>query len=271
MTTLPTETIPWERFNAVIVTRHSIPEIYETCKKCIATIPYPKVIIPSANTIADQYVDQCLYNFKQYDWVINIDDDAFLTDPVALYDLLDYMDREGYDYCGMPDGLLYTPRDIFHPCSMNPFFNIFHIKTIWEKMTPHTARLRYHPAFLNKVDFRQLHPEIVKRTHEDIYTHPFPTYAEPFYSQFFALIAQCKPLQLYGKSFDYDENNKRIGILFPEDPWTTVLYNHEKKPFMVHTWYARSYFQSMDSTTPPNNKERIDRMMSYALRSQNLL
>jgi hypothetical protein len=223
------------------------------------------VVIPSANTLADKYVDQCLQDFKDYDWVINVDDDAFVTNPKALYDLLDYMDRENYDYCGMPDGLTYTPRDIFHPASCNPFFNIFHVKRIWSKMTPQTSRIRYHPSLLTKIDFSKLHPEIVGKTMDNIYTADFPMYSEPFYPQFFALLAQCKPLYLYGQSFYYDQNKKRIGIVFPEDPYTTVLYNHENKPFLVHTWYARSYHQSMDHTTPVNNKERIDRMMSYAM------
>jgi hypothetical protein len=266
-TQLPVAVIPWERFKAVIVTRHSVPAIYETCRRILDLIPYPKVAIPSANTLAHLYIHQCLFDFPQYDWVINVDDDAFLTDPAALYELLDYMDREGYDYSGMPDGLTYTPRDIFNPCSDNPFFGVYHVKSIWSKMTPEMLYgERYHPSLLEKMDFTKLHPEIMKRNQETIHTIPFSPNGEPFYPQFFGLLRHCRHLQLYGQSFYYDENGKRIGILYPEDPYTTILYNHENKPFLVHTWYARSYYQSMDHTTPPNNKERIDRMALYALR-----
>lgn len=262
--------IPWDRFNAVIVTRHSIPELYSQCSKILSIIPYPKVIIPSANTIAHEYVHQCLTIFPQYDWVINIDDDAFITDVHSIYELLDEMDEKGYDYCGMSDGLTYTPRDIFNPASMNPFFNIFHTKTIWQKMSPQTMMIHYHPSLLSKVNFTILHPEIQNRTQQTILQHPFPIDSEPFYPQFFALIAQCKPLFLYGRSFEYDENKNRVGILFPDDSMTTVLYSHKNKPFLLHTWYARSYHKITCPTTPPNNKERIDRIAKYALMQHGL-
>jgi hypothetical protein len=264
---MSTDDIPWNRFNAVIVTRHSIPELYQKSGSILSKIPYPKVLIPSANTIASLYVHQCLTAFPQYDWVINVDDDCFLTDIHAIYELLDYMQQNDYDYCGMPDGLTYTPRDIFNPASMNPFFNIFRTKTIWRKITPDTMQVRYHPSLLEKVDMQMLHPEIVGCNHSNIYKYNFQTNYEPFYTQFFALLAQTNALFLYGESYRLKKDGSREGVLFPEDPWTTILYTHTKKPFALHTWFARDYYGSTNPYTPPQNKERIDRIADHALAS----
>lgn len=263
--TQSTDYIPWDRFKAVIVTRHSIPELYKKSASILARIPYPKVAIPSANTLANQYIYQCLTIFPQFEWVINIDDDCFITDIHAIYELLDYMERNGYDYCGMPDGLTYTPRDIFNPASMNPFFNIFRVSTIWYKMTPETMQIHYHPSLLQKLDMSKLHPEIVGRDATTIYQHEFNSDYEPFYPQFFALLAQTKALQLYGQSFRPRPDGSREGVLFPEDPWTTILYTPDMKPFALHTWFARDYYGATNPYTPPQNKERIDRVAEYAL------
>lgn len=256
----------WSAFKAVIVTRHSIVELYEkNVNNFLAGIPYPKMIYQ--NPPAGDYIWNIINQFKgEYDWVINIDDDAFLADPSAIYELMVYMRDEGYAYCGMPDGLTYTPRDIFNPASMNPFFNIFNLAMIDTKAVIEHAW--YSPELLQSMDLSEYHPEIFNKTHATIYGHHFPDNYEPFYKVFFGLLGSTKALLLYGRSFYYNNQGQRIGIVFEDDPYTTVLYMPRAlgaRPFMYHTWYARDYYTANNATTPPNNRDRIDRMCEFAL------
>lgn len=257
----------WSAFKAVIVTRHSIAALYEkNVNAFLADIPYPKLVYQ--NPPAGNYVWNIITQLKdEYDWVINIDDDAFLSDPSAIYDLMVYMKQSGYAYCGMPDGLTFTPRDIFNPASMNPFFNIFNLTLIDPQAVLSNAW--YSPDLLYKMDLNEYHPEIFQRTHETIYSYPFSDNYEPFYKIFFGLLRSgAKALNLYGRSFYYNNMNQRVGIVFEDDPYTTVLYMPRAlgaRPFMYHTWYARDYYTANNTTTPPNNQARIDRMFDFAL------
>ncbi len=112
-----------------------------------------------------------------------------------------------------------------------------------------------------------LHPAIVGCDHETIYNYKFNYDYEPFYPQFFALLAQTNALQLYGESYRLREDGSREGVLFTDDPWTTILYTPNKNPFALHTWFARDYHGSTNPHTPPENKARIDRVAEYALNS----
>lgn len=260
----------WSDFKAVIVTRHSIAELYEkNVNAFLAGIPYPKMVFQ--NPPAGDYVWHIITQFRaDYDWVINIDDDAFLSDPSAIYKLLVYMRDNQYAYCGMPDGLTYTPRDIFNPASMNPFFNIFNLALINPEEIAKNAW--YSADLLRKMDLSEYHPEIFQKTHETIYNYQFSDNYEPFYRIFFGLLRSgAKALLLYGRSFYYEGPEcatRRVGIVFPDDPYTTVLYMPRvlgAQPFIYHTWYARDYYSANNPTTPPNNRARIDRMFEFAL------
>lgn len=260
----------WSRFNAVIITRHSLEPLYAKTRVILDKLPYPKVTI--TNPPADEYIWRCLTDFEnKYDWVINIDDDAFLTDFGALYELLEIMERDGYDYCGMPDGLTYTPRDIFNPASMNPFFNIFHIPSILPKLMAYQhGRIEYSATLVrNMVPALKaggFHPEIHKRSWEDIHLHPFSPSYEPFYPIFFLLLnAGCKPLLMYGRSWTNQADGSRLGAMISDDTWTTVLYTPTGRELLYHTWLARDYLEKHNHYTPDNNRERIDKAYELAL------
>ena len=127
----------WSRFNAVIVTRHSDVTLYGKCAAFLAHIPYPRIVIK--NPRPDEYMDRILglterKDFESYDWIINVDDDAFLWNPARLWALMAHMERTGHHYCGMSDGLTLTPREWGNPASMNPFFNVFHMSAIREQV-----------------------------------------------------------------------------------------------------------------------------------------
>ena len=289
-TQVPT-TIPWQRFNAAFVTRHSmhdekIHDLYRMNLRILNQIPYPAICVQ--NPPALDYLVHCVDAYKdKYDWIINVDDDAFLCNFQALYDLMVYMEENQYDICGMADGLTYTPRDVFNPTSMNPFFNVIQLKTLKPKLPNgvHDMLAQYSPGLLKHVDLSIYHPEMWGKTAEQMQGNEYPIGYEPYYYFFYAILPKAKLLWLYGRSYNFDENVPRHeviipdeprrsqkwyqhkkGILYDDDPWTTVLYSYDKTtPFILHTWYARNYGGTHDPTMPIiNNVKRIDRVYEKA-------
>lgn len=280
----------WSRFKAAFVTRHAmhhekIHHLYDMNMKILNQIPYPKYVIKDPPAL--DYMILCVEQLKNdYDWIINIDDDAFLMNFQGLYDLMDYMDREGYDICGMADGLTLTPRDVFNATSMNPFFNVIRSEPFRTKFNgPASMVAQYNPTeHMKYVDVSIYHPEIWGKSASEITGFEFPPSYEPYYYFFNAVLPKLKILWLYGKSYDYDRTvDPRLvfvsdeprrantwhmykkGILYGDDPWTTVLYNHAMKPIVYHTWYARCYGGAEDPTLPLiKNVDRINRIYNLA-------
>ena len=80
------------------------------------------------------------------DWVINLDEDAFVLDPGRLLGLVRTMEQGGYAACGMPDGGV-VPIRRHHPAACNAFFNIFDLRRVrpvwqdWDRVVAgHLAR-----------------------------------------------------------------------------------------------------------------------------------
>lgn len=148
------------------------------------------------------------------DWVVNVDEDAFVVSQSALLELLGYMQENNYDYCGMPDGGLVSIRR-HNPTAMNAYFNIFHAA----KIKPRLGEFRAgeHNAGnsgRHRFNFANLY------AYDDF---------EPYYPLFFWLLkAGFKPLYLMNAMQDAD------GI-------TTLLGNHKADLMLKHTWYAREW------------------------------
>jgi len=263
----------WTRFNAVIITRHNDIALYGKCVTFLAHIPFPRIVIK--NPRPDEYMDRILSkDFDMYDWIINIDDDAFLWNPTRLYELMIYMQRTNHHYCGMSDGLTLTPREWGNPASMNPFFNVFHMRAIRKIKSTENHEPTIIDAMQNKIPWHSL--ECYLRALAPAPSHAecaqFSFNLEPFYPHFFDLLRYTNPLFLKGQSYvstapitDQHMRSQNIpiaqkeGILFHDDPTTTILYDHEGAPFLYHTWYARCY---SDPASP--HKVRIDRVAHAA-------
>lgn len=262
--------LDWKRFNAVIAIRHAIPELLEKNMKILQMLPYQTVVFK--DFAADDYITAILTRFNDtHDWVINVDDDCFLTDFKALYDLMAYMDDHEYDLCGTPDGLTYTPRDVSNAASMNPFFNVFRIKSLKHKCP--TQKIAYRPDLIKHIDLSKFHPEIHGKTVETLDgTEWLHVFQEAYFPVFWALLQNAKNLHLYARSYD---DNKQ-GIVLPDDSTSTVLYNHENVPICYHTWFARYYnipqdLILSDCGSVAENKKRIDKVIEKAFRIHHLL
>lgn len=226
----------WNKYNCAITTRHGIPSLYKHSLEFMKDIPYNKYIL--TYTTADNYLEYII-RFK-YDWIINIDDDAFVTNIEGIYKLLKYMDDNNYDYCGMADGGFFGCRLTGNPCSMNPFFNIFNLKNIKNKINideniKNSIGIEFEDNLKNLIDTKGFYYKKEQCHYEPL--------QEPYYKFFFKLLKYTKPLFLQAK--------------LHTDNITTILYNHEMKDIIYHTWYARVY------NTDKEQHNRINNVIEY--------
>lgn len=177
----------------------------------LCTLHYRKERL--VGTTADGYLMQVIGD-TEADWVINIDEDAFVSDIDALKRLLAYCRENGYLNCGMPDGGVVHLRD-GNPLVTNPYFNIFCTKSLREEIK---------------------HLDLGEKPQEECFTqrdllvddHNFQnTGEEPYYPMLIWMGNHCKTLYL--NAFTHPDGE------------STVLCNHLGEPFLIHTWYSRFY------------------------------
>ena len=107
--------------------------LYELSKGLCEGITYKGERIPCVR-LTDQSADGYFYTMlKDFDCdiAINVDEDAFVTDPDAILDLIDAVIEGGYANAGYSDGdPATTGRD---KTVTNPFFNVFNLELIRTK------------------------------------------------------------------------------------------------------------------------------------------
>lgn len=167
--------------------------------------------------------------------IVNIDEDAFVTDIEALRRLIAHVVNEGFVNCGMPDGGVLPIRG-HHPLVTNPFFTIMNTAEI---------RRKYRPGIfsgfpLAAEDYLTGHPSNLLRSGYDMDGF------EP-YNELLVWVARTFPT-LY------------LDAKVHSDKKSTVLLNHEGYPFLIHTWYARNYLKDVEET------RRIDDRIQEAAR-----
>ena len=103
--------------------------LYRLSRGLYEGLGYPTV------RLTDQTADGYFYTMLKdtdCDIAINVDEDAFITDPKAVMELVDYVVENGYANAGCPDGGEGIPR-CGDPSITNPFFNVFNLKLLREK------------------------------------------------------------------------------------------------------------------------------------------
>lgn len=206
----------------VFVTRYSNPHLYKLSKA--TTDPISSERIPFEHTIGGDGYLRIIFELP-YDWIVNVDDDAFVVNKDSIQTIITHMKENGYDYCGIPDGGNTTIRGHANPCSMNPFFNIFNLKSMREKME--LKNIRGIPW---SDDLKDRVPDKCK-TRSDLQWYPL---LEPYYPIFFQLLKHCKALFLDADTYDVDG-----------DAITSRAYDTNNSLFLYHTWYARDYLKDV--------------------------
>lgn len=216
----------------IIATRSFNRQLYRYSQMSI-NLPYKRYRL--VNTSADGYILKLLS--LDADWVINIDEDAFVTDETKIVKLIHYMKENNFDICGYPDGGIIRIRQ-HNPLVMNPFFNIINIKSLRNKYVKGieqnytTHRIEYE----KKAPFGLLEYE---------YKYDF---VEPYYPVFVWISQNFNCLYLPAKQHD--------------DGLSTIALDHNSEPILIHTWYSRSYGRDFKQTQRINNviKEAIGRI-----------
>lgn len=228
----------------VLVTRHGNDALYRVSTEFTSKLPWRR--IPMVGTSADGYLKAILR--LPVKWVVNLDDDAFLTRAESLTSLMQHMEQNGYDYCGVADGSNGTIRYYFNAASMNPFFNIFWVESIRRKLN-----VNAEIGIGWKDEFKTMVPAF---TPEKWQTEPvrWPCAQEPYYPFFFHLLRDCRPLFL--KASTLHDNDDHI---------TSIASDHEGNVFLYHTWYSRIYGRGRHFLgEDPHNQTRIDYVIRLA-------
>ena len=200
----------------------------------LCSLPYEKVRL--LNTSADGYLYQVIAD-TEADWVINIDEDAFISNIGALEQLIEYCMKNGYVNCGMPDGGVVHLRD-GNPLVTNPYFNILNTKALREQFSieklveaPDKNLFRQTDLLVGEYDFAA-------------------TNIEPYYPLFIWMSNHFKTLYLKATNHPDGES--------------TVLHNHLGEEMLIHTWYSRFYNRDRFHT------HRIDNAFNEACSKQGL-
>lgn len=207
--------------------------------------------------LTDQSADGYFYTMladEECDIAINVDEDCFITNPEAVWALVDFVLENNIANAGCSDGGGWCPRG-GNPIVTNPFFNVFNLKLIREHFSKSAVKL---------FDYNM---------HKDCMMATFPanrlyegrkydfnrTEYEPYYPFFLWQAYHTKTYYL---------NSERH-----PDGWTTILYNQDGQEMCRHTWLARFY--SVPSFVVKHwqpdagkQQERIDAIIneSYSIR-----
>jgi hypothetical protein len=172
-------------------------------------------------TSAEGYLFQVI-NETDFDYVVNIDEDAFVLDPILLEELIQVAKDQGYVNVGMPDGGS-CPIRFHNPCVTNPFFNIFHTARLRAELP---NRIRDH-SLSDRISMMDRFPKEKIRGPYNL--EPF----EPFEDLLLEIFCIGETLWL-----DSSQGSDAIA---------TVLHDPNGRPFLLHTWYARHFLTSRDA------------------------
>ncbi|HMO17131.1 MAG TPA: hypothetical protein PKA63_03790 [Oligoflexia bacterium] len=202
----------------LVVTRSICQELYELSGSLLRPLNLTR--IPLRDTDALGYFIEL--STLDADWIINIDEDAFVTCPEHITSLLKFMNNEGYDVAGMPDGGVFHHR--FHnPLVPNAFFTIHRMEFLKKNIEAGLFNPQSIKGHIHQAEYETKTPHHLIRG-----KYSFDNF-EPYYDYFFWL-------HRYNARFLYLD-----AIHWNRDPTSTVLLSHEKKPFLIHCWYARAY------------------------------
>lgn len=202
-----------------IYTRSMSKEMYSRAMSFV-DLPYPKGRIVGSTSIS--YLLDVVKD-ESADIVVNIDEDAFVTDVDSLRGLIDYVIERKYVNCGMPDGGV-VPIRHHHPLVTNPFFTIMNTAEIRKQLRPGV----FEGFPLASEEYVATHPQELLRSPYDMDGY------EPYNELLLWVARNFSTLYLDARTHP--------------DGKSTVLLNHEGRPFVMHTWYARKYLKDAEET-----------------------
>lgn len=214
-----------------ICTRSMNPYLYA---KAMAFIALPHRRIRITDQSASGYLETIFYEIDA-DYVINIDEDAFVCDNDGVAGLLREIATNEYLGCGVPDGGVIPIRS-HNPLVVNPFFNIFNTARVRELSKARTGDWPPVPGDLDLTAVRHL----LRRPYSLVEFEP--------YERLLTWLAQTGSI-------------KYLDAQVGGDGISTLPLLASGRPLLIHTWYSRYYGRDLYHT------RRIQRAIDWAARS----
>ena len=207
-----------KKYRIKIFTRSFSPELYTYSRGLFhADIP----IVRLTDQTADGYFFTMLED-TDCDIAVNIDEDAFVTDWDSIIELIEYVVEHNIANTAAPDAGPGCPRH-HNPIVTNPFFNILNLKLIRTKYTT--------PKDIQKFSYENHREELIaKFPHALLKTLECNLDCidyEPYYPFFFWLA--------------YHFDTLYLTAVRHSDGYSSILHNHEGRPFCLHSWFARKF------------------------------
>ena len=206
--------IDLSKYKIMIFSRSMNFKLFELSASTTTSLPFKHVRLK--HTSADGYY----YDILKYDidYAINIDEDAFVTDPDRVLGLLKYCIANKIVNCGFPDGGVLYIRN-YNPVVTNAFFNIMDVRAINKK-------LNYRE--IDNFDYTQHNYE------EKIPKHLFNTHSYEFVDGIEPYYHFMLWLNINFKVFYMDADQ------YLEGP-STLLKDMNGDIFIAHSWFSRNY------------------------------
>ena len=201
-----------------IFTRSFSPELYTYSRGLF----YEEIpIVRLTDQTADGYFFTMLED-ESCDIAINIDEDAFITDWSPILELVEYVASNNLVNAAAPDAGPGCPRR-HNPIVTNPFFNVLNLKLIRTKYTT--------PKEIQKFSYESHREELVAKFPQSLLeTLEYDLDCidfEPYYPFFFWLAYHFDTLYLQAERHS--------------DGFSSILYDHQGRPFCLHSWFARKF------------------------------
>ncbi len=201
-----------------IFTRSFSPELYTYSRGLF----YEEIpIVRLTDQTADGYFFTMLED-ESCDIAINIDEDAFITDWNPILELVEYVASNNLVNAAAPDAGPGCPRR-HNPIVTNPFFNVLNLKLIRTKYTT--------PKEIQKFSYESHREELVAKFPQSLLeTLEYDLDCidfEPYYPFFFWLAYHFDTLYLSAERHS--------------DGFSSILYDHQGRPFCLHSWFARKF------------------------------
>jgi hypothetical protein len=231
----------------ICITRSMNIELYEMMLDlCDPNWEFIRLI----NSSSFDFIDYIFSNNFDAKWVLNLDEDCYLTDFNKIYNLISYLESNDYDYCGIQDGGS-IPVRIHNPLVCNPFFNLFNVENIQKIERKYKSEKEYN---LNELKVK--YEKYIRFNHSQYQFDFF----EPFYTQFLWLLENgFKPFFNNASAFEREKYLviAPLGRVIPYYNSPTLILDEKEEELAIHTWHSRYY-------NYPNIKKAINNCYKYA-------
>lgn len=194
-----------------------------------------KIVIDGTNGMyglnSIDYMFRKLKNQK-YEWIIMADEDVFFYNPNFVFDLINHMNENNYQICGIRDGGFIKHR-YHNPEAINTFFSIINFKKIAKE---------YNYKSIVK------HQKFIKELYDDKnynlfkYDYDIESLKEPYYCFYFwAHLSDFKFLYL---NVVNPVGNDMVG---------NIILSPTGEKIAFHSWYARAFEVYEDQTIRINS------------------